>query len=498
MKSKTSTTCALGSMMAQRLLPLLALVSLSSPCWSNDPNGEFTKTVTWEFKQEPAATDKGSYTYKLKVYGKDVDVSVSPKALQNSAAVEWILQASLPLVALTQSTETAPHPEGEAEVDLSAMAPVFDNVRNVWSITGVVRGAVEIDKGSHKGPHASAFSRGKLRIKSGRVMGADLLDDEGKVKVRPRNNFYNGFAPLTVSTKNAGYFHDPVELELLEVETGTITTEQIFSFDMDLSGVAEVTWDDATGIMLDAPLDGTSSIAISGGFASSWITASPGMFSASLMGGQFSTSGALDGLPWQLTLSGVNVIRAELLAIDMPILDATYEVPTSLIVSTNSYDQSLVFSGEAEVSLSSYEPGDAYCTAGTSAGGCQAMVQAFGIPSASASTGFELVTLGVEGQKQGLYFFGSNGQQAQAWGSGTSFQCVIPPVMRTGMLTGSGTIGLCDGAFSQDLNARWTAQPAQNPGAGVVVQAQLWYRDPFNTSNQTTSFSDAIEFTVGL
>ena len=33
-------------------------------------------------------------------------------------------------------------------------------------------------------------------------------------------------------------------------------------------------------------------------------------------------------------------------------------------------------------------------------------------------------------------------------------------------------------------------------GAGTVVQAQLWYRDPQNTSNQTTSLSDAIEFTV--
>jgi hypothetical protein len=27
------------------------------------------------------------------------------------------------------------------------------------------------------------------------------------------------------------------------------------------------------------------------------------------------------------------------------------------------------------------------------------------------------------------------------------------------------------------------------------MQGQLWYRDPLNTSNQTTSLSDAIEFT---
>ena len=70
---------------------------------------------------------------------------------------------------------------------------------------------------------------------------------------------------------------------------------------------------------------------------------------------------------------------------------------------------------------------------------------------------------------------------------------------RGGLLSGSGTNGVCDGFFSQDLNARWCPvcpKPLQNPGAGAVVQAQLWYRDPFNTSNQTTSLSNALEFCV--
>ena len=65
-------------------------------------------------------------------------------------------------------------------------------------------------------------------------------------------------------------------------------------------------------------------------------------------------------------------------------------------------------------------------------------------------------------------------------------------------MQGGGTGGLCDGTFSHDMNARWTAKPVQNPGAGAVVQAQLWYRDPWNTAtSKTTSLSDAIEFTVG-
>ena len=140
-----------------------------------------------------------------------------------------------------------------------------------------------------------------------------------------------------------------------------------------------------------------------------------------------------------------------------------------------------------------------YCTAGTSASGCQASLSTTGTASATAASGFLLNAGTVEGGKGGLYFYGANGRQASTWGNGTSFQCVLPPVKRGGLLVGAGTAGNCDGSFSQDLNARWCPtcpKPSHNPGAGAVVQAQLWYRDPFNTSNQTTSLSDAIEFVV--
>jgi hypothetical protein len=142
-------------------------------------------------------------------------------------------------------------------------------------------------------------------------------------------------------------------------------------------------------------------------------------------------------------------------------------------------------------------PGVTYCTAGTSASGCQAALSASGTPSASAPTGFDFMAASVEGAKDGLFFFGTNGRQANPWGNGNSYQCVVPPVKRTGLLGGTGTNGQCDGSLSQDMNAYWTAFPAKNPGSGATVQAQLWYRDPFNTSNQPTSLSDAIEFVTG-
>jgi hypothetical protein len=150
--------------------------------------------------------------------------------------------------------------------------------------------------------------------------------------------------------------------------------------------------------------------------------------------------------------------------------------------------------------MATCEPGITnYCTAGTSENGCTALLSATGFPSATMTNGFTVTASTVEGQKDGLFFFGTNGPQANPWGNGTSLQCVVPPVKRGGLLTGTGTVGACDGVLSQDLNARWCPscpKPTQNPGAGTLTHIQLWYRDPGNTSNQTTSLSNGLEFTV--
>jgi hypothetical protein len=138
-----------------------------------------------------------------------------------------------------------------------------------------------------------------------------------------------------------------------------------------------------------------------------------------------------------------------------------------------------------------------YCTPGTSASGCQALLTASGTSSATAPSGFVLTAMNTEGNKSGLVYFGTAQKlPATMVGNSSSFQCVNPPVKRSQLLTGGGTNGNCDGTFSVDLNARWASQPAQNPGAGATVFAQLWYRDPTNTSNQTTSRSDGVSWTV--
>ena len=137
-----------------------------------------------------------------------------------------------------------------------------------------------------------------------------------------------------------------------------------------------------------------------------------------------------------------------------------------------------------------------YCTAGTSASLCQAFMSATGTASASAATGFTVSVTNFEGNKDGTFFYAQNGQQANSWGNGTSFQCVTPPVKRSGVNVGIGTNGACNNIASRDLNAYWNGIPAKTPVPGSPLNIQMWYRDPNNTSNQTTSLSDAVSVTV--
>jgi hypothetical protein len=144
-------------------------------------------------------------------------------------------------------------------------------------------------------------------------------------------------------------------------------------------------------------------------------------------------------------------------------------------------------------------PVESYCTAGTSASGCRATLSAAGVPSSSNGSGFTVTAANVEGAKAGVFFFGANGRQAAPWGGGTSFQCVLPPIARTGLLAGNGTPGACDGTYALDLNAVWCSscpKAWQNPQPGDVLQVQFWYRDPLNLFANSTSLSDALELMV--
>ena len=82
-----------------------------------------------------------------------------------------------------------------------------------------------------------------------------------------------------------------------------------------------------------------------------------------------------------------------------------------------------------------------------------------------------------------------------ACGAAFGASCVVPPVIRTPLLSGTGSAGRCDGNLALDLNDFWASAPSSKlPAPGQQVDLQLWYRDPLSTSNQTTSLSDALEF----
>lgn len=136
-----------------------------------------------------------------------------------------------------------------------------------------------------------------------------------------------------------------------------------------------------------------------------------------------------------------------------------------------------------------------YCTAGTTSNGCQPAIATSGVPSASASAGFELSVTQLEGQRQGLFFYSLSGPSASAWGA--SLLCVKSPTQRMGAQGSGGVNGQCDGVFVTDWNSYRASHPSalgQPFGGGETVWAQAWFRDP--PAPKSTNLSNAVRFSV--
>lgn len=141
-----------------------------------------------------------------------------------------------------------------------------------------------------------------------------------------------------------------------------------------------------------------------------------------------------------------------------------------------------------------------YCTAGTSTNGCTPSITANVQPNTANDAGCVITTSGIEGQKQGLVFYGVDNSAftPSPWGAGsTSFRCVKPPTARIGALLNSGgTAGQCDGSFVLDWDAFQTSHPNALGNPWIVadnVFVQSWYRDPLAV--KTSNLSDALELT---
>ncbi|MCC7015270.1 MAG: lamin tail domain-containing protein [Planctomycetes bacterium] len=136
----------------------------------------------------------------------------------------------------------------------------------------------------------------------------------------------------------------------------------------------------------------------------------------------------------------------------------------------------------------------AYCTASTTAQGCNGAMSANGVPSASGSSAFVLVAAQLDGQRNGIQFYGVSGPAAFPFGSGVL--CMAAPRQRTGVRNSAGQIGQCDGSITLDWNAFVAANP-NTLGApfqpGELVWFQTWWRDPASPGG--TALSAALQFT---
>ncbi len=165
---------------------------------------------------------------------------------------------------------------------------------------------------------------------------------------------------------------------------------------------------------------------------------------------------------------------------------------------TYSADHARLWDNTIDWLLNSCGPAASYCTSSTSTHGCVASISANGLLSVAAASGCVLLVDSVEGQKQGLIFYGASGAVAFPWASNsTSFFCAKSPTSRLALQVSGGTSGQCDGAFSSDLRAHLAANPSAigNPlVAGAKLQAQAWFRDP--PAPRTTNLSNAVEVTA--
>lgn len=177
-----------------------------------------------------------------------------------------------------------------------------------------------------------------------------------------------------------------------------------------------------------------------------------------------------------------------------------FDVATGLQVGTipSPFTGSGTFSAATFVGGSGGGP-VTYCTAGTSTNGCVPTISATTQPNLANNAGCVITTSNLEGQKNGLHFYGidNTGFTPGAWGAGSSFLCVKGPTARTPSGGSGGTAGSCDGALSVNWDAFQTANPGSlgNPfTAGDSIFVQCWYRDP--AASKATNLSDAIELTV--
>ncbi|MCK6448795.1 MAG: hypothetical protein L6Q99_20565 [Planctomycetes bacterium] len=132
-----------------------------------------------------------------------------------------------------------------------------------------------------------------------------------------------------------------------------------------------------------------------------------------------------------------------------------------------------------------------YCTAKVNSLGCTPLVGWMGTPSVStcSTDSFDLVATNLIGNKFGVWFYGTSGQQGVPFQGG--FMCVKAPTTRLAPQLSGGSAASCSGSITSDFNAQICAGTDPSLVAGASVDAQCYSRDvadPFK-SNLTAGVS---------
>lgn len=182
-----------------------------------------------------------------------------------------------------------------------------------------------------------------FRIKDGVVQGEQIRQESKRIGANVAvHKLKKDWATFGVWDMGA-MISDPIVVQLVEIETADTATQELFSFGISDTGFSAISWNDTTGVVLEVPSDTISSLHISGGFNSSWITSSTiGTFSLSFADGEFTAGGDFAGLPWDITTdSSGAAVRAELPPEHLPAFEAEYVIPDSLIDDILHYQESM-------------------------------------------------------------------------------------------------------------------------------------------------------------
>jgi hypothetical protein len=139
-----------------------------------------------------------------------------------------------------------------------------------------------------------------------------------------------------------------------------------------------------------------------------------------------------------------------------------------------------------------------YCTAKTNSCGQRPVIGSAGQPSASASSGFEVLAAGVRAQKHAVLLYTDAGRGSFPFSGGTLCLAAISLSKTPAVQEALGTPAQCDGMLLIDMNAFAAGQLGGTPLAslsvpGTQVNCQWWGRD---TQAHGTLLSNALEYVI--